>query len=191
MEPENKDLLNALASDVAGNYECLVTLYWRPLNAFVIRRMVPAHDAEDLVQEIFLRAYLALNHYPVQQIRDLKLRGWLYTIAWNACTNYLSRNKQPPLISIEGEADPISELEDTQSEQPDVLLELRERREELETLVSTLPHRYRDVVSLYYFEGLSQQEIANILNVRVGTVKVSVHRGLKLLQKVVALQTNR
>ncbi len=191
MEPENRELLNALAIDVAGNYERLVVQYWKPLRTFVIRRMISVQDAEDLVQEIFLRAYLALKRYSTSQIRDLKLRGWLYTIAWNACTNYLSRNKQPNCLSLEGEDDSSADLPDLESEQPEALLEQRERREELEKQVAALPPRYRDVVSLYYFEGFSQQEIADILNVRVGTVKVSVHRGLKMLQKALAVQTNR
>lgn len=189
MEPENQDLLARLATDVAGNYEHVVMLYWKPLRTFIIRRTIPVQEAEDLEQEIFLRAFLALKRYPTQQIQELKLRSWLYTIAWNACSNYLTRSKQPALISIKGEEDPVMELEDLQSEQPEIYLELREQREELEAQVAILPARYRDVVSLYYFEGFSQQEIASILNIRVGTVKVNVHRGLKLLQKLLA--TNR
>ena len=101
MEPEHKDLLNALATDLAGNYAQLVMLYWSSLKGFVIRRTIPVEDAEDMVQEIFLRAFLDLQRSSAQKIRTLKLRAWLYTIAWNACTNRLSRNKQPAMVSIE------------------------------------------------------------------------------------------
>ena len=192
MEPEHKDLLNALATDLAGNYAQLVMLYWSSLKGFVIRRTIPVEDAEDMVQEIFLRAFLDLQRSSAQKIRTLKLRAWLYTIAWNACTNRLSRNKQPAMVSIECEEGPLVALEGAQDEQPELLLEQKERREELEFQVAALPPRYRDVVSLYYFEGFSQQEIAEMLDVRVGTVKVSVYRGLKMLQKqLAAIQTNR
>ncbi|HEY4384129.1 MAG TPA: RNA polymerase sigma factor [Ktedonobacteraceae bacterium] len=191
MEPEYKDLLDALATDLAGNYEQLVMLYWSPLKGFVIRRMIPVQDAEDMVQEIFLRAFLDLQRSSVLKIRTLKLRAWLYTIAWNACSNRLSRNKQPVMVSIECEEGLIVDLEGLQSEQPELLLEQKERREELESQIATLPPRYRDVVSLYYFEGFSQQEIADMLEVRVGTVKVNVYRGLKMLQKQLAVQANR
>jgi RNA polymerase sigma-70 factor, ECF subfamily len=190
MEPEHKDLLKNLATDLAGNYEQLVVLYWNPLKGFVVRRMIPAPDAEDLVQEIFIRIYLDLRRSSVQKIEGLKLRSWIYTIAWNMCNNYLTRNKQPQIIWLESEENPLFELEDSQDEQPENLLELRERREELEALVATLPPRYRNVVSLYFFEGFTQPEIAELLHVRVGTVKVHVHRGLKLLQKALATQTN-
>ncbi|HTK08772.1 MAG TPA: RNA polymerase sigma factor [Ktedonobacteraceae bacterium] len=191
MEPEYKDLLDALATDLAGNYEQLVMLYWGPLKGFVIRRMIPVQDAEDMVQEIFLRAFLDLQRSSGLKIRTLKLRAWLYTIAWNACANRLSRNKQPVMVSIECEEGLIVDLEGLQSEQPELLLEQKERREELESQIATLPPRYRDVVSLYYFEGFSQQEIADMLEVRVGTVKVNVYRGLKMLQKQLAVQANR
>jgi RNA polymerase sigma-70 factor (ECF subfamily) len=190
MEPDNQDLLDELAKDLPGNYRQLVEQYWKPLRIFVLRRMIPAQDAEDMLQEIFSRAFFDLQRSSVQKIQTLKLRGWLYTIAWNACTNHL-RSRQPILLSLEGEDDAVIELEDPHSEQPEDLFELKEKREELEALIETLPSRYRNVISLYFFEGFSQQEIAEMLEVRVGTVKVSVYRGLKLLHKALVAQQTR
>jgi len=55
--------------------------------------------------------------------------------------------------------------------------------------VGALPPRYREVVSLYYFEDLSHQEIAEMLHQPVGTIKVAVHRGIRLLRKRLGLET--
>jgi RNA polymerase sigma-70 factor (ECF subfamily) len=75
------------------------------------------------------------------------------------------------------------ELEDEGYEQPEEAFENEERRRELIALVDTLPQRYRQVISLHYFEDLSYQEIADIFNQPAGTVRVSVHRGVGLLRK--------
>ena len=84
----------------------------------------------------------------------------------------------------------IVEQEEDQREQPEVSFERAERREELETLVAALPDRYREAVSLYYFEELSYQQIANLLDQPLGTVKSSVHRGIRLLRKQLSAQSN-
>ena len=71
-----------------------------------------------------------------------------------------------------------------------MLLEDAERRQELAGLVATLPDRYREAVSLYYFEEFSYQEIADLLDQPIGTIKSSVHRGIRLLRKLVSTQSN-
>jgi len=86
-----------------------------------------------------------------------------------------------PLDTSEDSA--LLELEDDGYAQPEEAFENEERRRELIALVDTLPQRYREVVSLHYFEDLSYQEIADIFNQPAGTVRVSVHRGIRQLRK--------
>jgi RNA polymerase sigma-70 factor, ECF subfamily len=190
MDESEEARLALLASSVDRYYEELVLLYSQPLRAFALRLLGHAQDAEDVVQEAFIRAYYALERYPVERVRTLKARPWLYKITWNCYCTYASRAKPPPSISLDfADDDAWLEPEDAAQEQPELALESSERRRELEALVGALPPRYREVVSLYYFEDLSHQEIAEMLHQPVGTIKVAVHRGIRLLRKRLGLET--
>ncbi len=164
-------------------------LYWNQLRAFALRRIKNAQDAEDIVQEVFIRAYLALERYSGPQIRSLKVRAWLYKIAWNLICNFTRRSN--PSWKFEDSEEDGAELEDEQGELPEAYVERLEQRQELERVLATLPQHYSVVVSLHYFDELGYQEIGELLNQPAGTVKVYVHRGLKLLRKVLVAQADR
>lgn len=185
MQPGGEDILNLLATDLDRNFERLVTLFWHQLKVFVLRKISNSQDAEDIVQEAFVRGYYALMRYTSQQILTLKVRPWLYKITWHVCCNYVSRSKAPPAISLDlPDEGGLLDCEDDVSTQPEELFERMEQRHELETLVASLPPNYRMVVSMYFFDELSQREIAEILGFQAGTVKVYVHRGVGLLRKM-------
>ena len=184
MDPGDSDILTLLATDLRHSYERLVSTYWYRLKVFVLRQVGSPQDAEDIVQEAFVRAYYALERYPVQRILALKVRPWLYKITWSVYCNYMERSKLPPSVPLDTSEDSaILELEDEGYEQPEAAFENEECRRELIALVDTLPQRYRQVISLHYFEDLSYQEIADIFNQPAGTIRVSVHRGVGLLRK--------
>jgi RNA polymerase sigma-70 factor (ECF subfamily) len=82
----------------------------------------------------------------------------------------------------------VSAIEDERSEQPDWILESAESRRELEDLVKALPKTYRVVVYLHFFADLSYQEVADILNVKVGSVRTNVSRGLHMLRQILEKQ---
>lgn len=188
MDPGDADILALLATDLRHSYERLVSTYWHQLKAFVLRQVGSPQDAEDIVQEAFVRAYYALERYPAQRILVLKIRPWLYKITWSVYCNHIERSKQPRLMQLDTSEDSTHlELIDDRYEQPEQVFENDERRSELIALVDTLPQRYREVVSLHFFEDLSYQEIADIFNQPAGTVRVAVHRGIALLRK--ALET--
>src|ERR1051326_6860249 len=127
MQPGGEDILTLLATDLDRNFERLVTLYWHQLKGFVLRKISHSQDAEDIVQEAFVRCYYALVRYTSQQILTLKLRPWLYKITWNVCCNYVSRSKGPPSISLDlpGESGHL-DWEDDASSQPEELFERME-----------------------------------------------------------------
>jgi len=184
MDPGDADILALLATDLRHSYERLVSIYWYRLKIFVLRQLKSPQDAEDIVQEAFVRAYYALERYPAQRILALKIRPWLYKITWSVYCNYMERSKLQQSMPLDTSEDSgLLELEDDGYAQPEEAFENEERRRELIALVDTLPQRYREVVSLHYFEDLSYQEIADIFNQPAGTVRVSVHRGIRQLRK--------
>jgi RNA polymerase sigma-70 factor (ECF subfamily) len=189
MDLETDQLAALLAADLDRHYEQLVSRYWHQLSLFVLRRIRHYQDTEDIIQETFMRAYLSLERYPYEQILTLKLRPWLYKIAWSVYCNTSGRNHFQLMVPLEATDEGWSiELEDEEENQPEVLYEKLEQRRELENLIDSLPPHFRELISLYYFEELTQKEVAEILNIPLGTVKVYIHRGIRLLRKKLAEQ---
>jgi len=193
MDVSGEKSLAQFASEVDAYYEQLVALYWQQLKAFAMARIGNPQDAEDIVQEVFIRAYVALERYSIRQRQDLKARAWLYKITWNLYYNFVSRSPEQQGLSIaldERQEHAWSESDDENGVNPAEVFEQLERRQELEALVASLPQHYQAVVSLYYFEELSLQEVAEVLNQPLGTVKVYVRRGIQQLRKILQMQVN-
>jgi RNA polymerase sigma-70 factor (ECF subfamily) len=132
------------------------------------------HDAEEVAQDTFLRAYKALLTYPPQRVRELKQRAWLNRIALNVVRNRV-RGHKPRLVELNGS-------EPDTGPGPEVQAMRRANLDELALRVAGLPARYREAVVLRYVQELSYEEAADALGQPVGTVKSNVHRGLKLLR---------
>ena len=132
------------------------------------------HDAEDVAQDTFVRAYRALATYTPERIRDLKQKAWLHRIAVNVVRNRV-RGVRPRLVELNG-----SEPDYASGPEEDVLR--KAEIDELAARVACLPVRYREAVVLRHVQELSYAEVADALGQPVGTVKANVHRGLKLLR---------
>jgi RNA polymerase sigma-70 factor (ECF subfamily) len=192
MDQDRQEHAYLTAEQVDAYYEQLVAKYWHQLRSFILRRTGNQQDAEDIVQEALMHAYYALERYPLQQIRTLQARPWLYKITWNVYSNYMSRTKPPFELSLDTpEGSLLFELDDEYEEQPEAVFERGERRRELEILVDKLPEQYREVITLYYFDELSQQEIADLLNRPVGTIKTHVYRGIRMLRKALQMKEGK
>ncbi|HKW60121.1 MAG TPA: sigma-70 family RNA polymerase sigma factor, partial [Candidatus Dormibacteraeota bacterium] len=104
------------------------------------------HDAEEVAQDTFLRAYRALVSYPPERVRDLKQKAWLHRIAVNVVRNRV-RGARPRLVELNG-----SEPDHSSGPEEDVI-----RRTEIDALaarVACLPARYRDAVVLRHVQDL-------------------------------------
>jgi RNA polymerase sigma-70 factor (ECF subfamily) len=132
------------------------------------------HDAEEVAQDTFLRAYRALCTYPPDRVRELKQKAWLHQIAVNVVRNRV-RGVHPKLVELNG-----SEPARGSGPEEDVMRKLE--IDELAARVAGLPPRYREAVVLRHVQELSYAEVADALGQPVGTVKANVHRGLKLLR---------
>ncbi|HEX5824243.1 MAG TPA: sigma factor, partial [Candidatus Limnocylindrales bacterium] len=83
-QPADAELAARLATDLDGAFEALVLAHQDRLFTIAFRTGGDRHDAEELVQDAFVRAYRAMAGYPPARVRDLRLRGWLTTILLNA-----------------------------------------------------------------------------------------------------------
>jgi RNA polymerase sigma factor (sigma-70 family) len=163
------DIAAHMATDLDGAFPGLV----RELQSDILsglRRMYGA-DAEDLTQETFIRAYRALRGYEPERIRELRVRGWIWTIALNLGRNHArDRARRPTPVELDdrdGRSDP---------EPPDSAA--WDRR------LGALPATQRRAVVLRHVVGLSYPEIAEAVARPEGTVKADVHRGLERLRRI-------
>jgi RNA polymerase sigma-70 factor (ECF subfamily) len=176
---DDPSLTAALAVDLPGSFERTVLSFQDRLFAFALRMTGSAADAEEIVQDAFVRAYRALEGYPAERRRALALRAWLYRITLNVTRNHV-RRRRLPVESLDGDRpEPVADA----AHRPPAVLERAERARTLARLVERLPGRYRAAVVLRHVEGLGYGEIAAILGQPVGTTKANVHRGLAVLRR--------
>jgi RNA polymerase sigma factor (sigma-70 family) len=139
-------------------------------------RSLAGSEAEDLAQETFIRAYRALNEYGSDRIRDLALRGWIWTIALNLGRNHARDRARRPMPVAETPEPAVSDPEPPDS---------RAWEQRLAALSTTT----RRAVVLRHVVGLGYEEIAVALGRPEGTVKSDVHRGLEKLREI--METER
>ena len=151
------------------------------------RRWLPSHhDAEDVTQEVFVRAYRALSQYSQQRIAELRLRPWLFTITLNLCRNHArSRRRRPVQTPLESNHDrgTTDSVEDDAVHRV-VVDEWRDR-------LAQLSSRQRDAIVLRHVVGLSYEEVGEVLQRPPGTIKSDVHRGLERLRNLITTEELR
>ena len=190
-EPDEAGLTAALATDLCGSFERLVLMFQDRLYRFALRLTGSQQDAEEVAQDALFRAYRALAEYPAARIEVLALRPWLYRITLNVVRNR-ARGGGMPVISLDQDRDgPAQDVRADERAQPELAWERAEGRDELQTLVATLPERFREAVVLRHVEGLAYPEVAAVLNQPLGTVKANVHRGVRILRAALSQQLDR
>jgi len=179
-------ITTALADDLDRAFPELVIRLQDDLFSGILRMTGNRADAEDVAQEAFIRAYRALQGYSPARIRQLRLRGWLWTIAINLCRNRArGRSRKPEAFLPEG-----FEPADRASGPEQVMLDLDGGRR-LGQTVAALPAAQREAVVLRHVVGLPYAEIAEATGRPVGTVKADVHRALAHLRRMVPSEETR
>jgi RNA polymerase sigma-70 factor (ECF subfamily) len=135
-----------------------------------------AHDAEDLVQETYLRAFRAFDRYQP----GTNIRAWLFTILHRARTDSFRRQaRSPQTVELTGEGPAVPPAQEA----------LAAGGEDIVRAMEGLPEVFRNAVVLRDMEDFSYDEIARILEVPVGTVMSRIHRGRALLRTALARRT--
>ncbi len=141
------------------------------------------NDAEDLVQEAYIKAYRFWDRFE----SGSNCRAWLFKIMTNIFINeYRSRSRSPVAVNVDEIDDSFlyGQLAATKSgDDPEKDLFAKIMDNDVKKAIEELPDDFRIVVVLSFLEGFSYQEIADITDLQLGTVKSRLHRGRKLLQK--------
>jgi RNA polymerase sigma-70 factor, ECF subfamily len=176
-QSDDSTVVSAFLGGEERAFQELVERYQTRLLNFIYRTIGDRDRAEDLVQEVFIRVYRHLHRFD----RSKKFSTWVYTIASNLAKNELRNRSRSPLVlfqtmqgSSEEEDRPV-QFEDTTS-RPDDMYRKRHLRELVEQTVSQLPEHHRQVFVLRELEGKSYEEIAEITDCNLGTVKSRLNR---------------
>ncbi len=147
--------------------------YLKPLYSTACRLTRCPHDAEDLVQETFLRAFRSFESFTP----GTNLRAWLYTILHRVRTDALRKlGRTPRTVELVDEAHAVPPSQDA----------LARGQEEVARALAGLPEAYRAAVVLRDVEDLTYDEIARALDIPIGTVMSRIHRGRALLRQALA-----
>lgn len=152
-------------------FELLVRTYSEPLY-WQIRKMVINHDdADDLLQNVFLKAWNNIHNFR----GDAKLSTWLYKIAVNESINFINREKQKHTSSADSEdvSFLLNNIEADEYFDGDAL------HKELLKAIAALPEKQRLVFNMRYFDEMKYEEISDVLGTSVGALKASYHHAMK------------
>lgn len=178
---EDADLVRRCLSGDQRACRDLVRRYERPVYSVLMRVVRRSEDAEDLVQETFVKAFRALERYDPER----SFAAWIFTIASRlAIDHYRRRRIQTVSLNV---TDPGSGEERTMDVEdkglkPDEVTSYAEEEARTASLIDSLPEHYRIVVLLRHQQDLSYEEIAEALNLPLGTVKARIHRARALLK---------
>lgn len=166
-------------------YAELVARYQDAVYGMALRFVRRSAEAEDIAQEAFLRAYRGLGGFK----REARFSTWLYRITWNLCADWLRRYGGPRYGAPRGPGprrisvsmDDAREIADATVDVEGDLVEAEEKRA-VQAALDGLDEKYRNVVTLLYYQKLSYEEIAGVLQVPLKTVETRLYRARKQLK---------
>jgi RNA polymerase sigma-70 factor (ECF subfamily) len=183
--PSDQQLVERVQAGDKRAFDLLVLKYQHKIISLVGRYVKDHHEAMDVSQEAFIKAYRALANFR----GDSQFYTWLYRIAINTAKNYLvARNRRPPDVDVEaneygdyGSADIMADV-DT----PENLMARDQLQDKVFATLEKLPDDLRTALTLREFEGMTYEQIAQVMDCPVGTVRSRIFRARDTIDKEVA-----
>lgn len=190
MLDDERQLLSRIHEHDPSAFQALVDRYKRQIYCLGLDLTGNHHDAEDLAQDVFLRAYQSIGNFR----GDSRISSWLHRIAVNAHID--SRRKKSTYMTIsyddpEDDAGRFSAAIDSPAHNPQRSLEANRIQEDIEKALQVLTPRERMVFVLRHYQDLALKEIAEAMDVSEGTVKSFLFRAIKKLQKSLAVYSSQ
>lgn len=163
-------------------YEEVVAFYQNKVFQICYRMLGDRHEAEDIAQEAFIRAFMNIDSYDEKR----KFSTWLYRIATNLSIDRLRKKKPDYYLDAEVKGtEGLNMYSRLAAEQalPEEEVESLELQSYIQREIMMLPPKYRSVIALRYLDEMPLNEISDILEIPVGTVKTRIHRGREALRK--------
>ncbi len=178
MQRTDEELVVLSTAGDTESFNQLVVRWERPIFALAYRVLGREEDAKDVCQETFLRAFRALKGFKGQA----KFSSWLYRIALNLCRDWIRRERRSSMVTsldADNEPEPVSEPVETAEE----LAVRRDLGRVLSRAMTALSEEQRTTIVLKEYHGLTFQEIADLQECPLSTVKTRLYQGLGLLRR--------
>ncbi len=172
----DKEIIEKYLSGDVESFELLIRKYEEGIYRYCFRFTGNYEDAQDMAQQTFIKVFENIEKVDLEN----SLKSWIYTIATNLCRTLYRKKKEVNFSELEG-----SETEDEGSsenyfkdESIDVQKEVeqKELKENLKNILDKMPEKYRAVLNLYYIEEFSYEEIAEMIEIPINTVRTHLKR---------------
>lgn len=173
----DNELLKEIQKGELDKYSEVIQRYQGKLFAYLYRLIGDREEAEDLLQDVFIKVFKNLNNYDAER----KFSSWIYRIAHNEAVNHIKRKYLKKFISWEDVVSSKDKLETSVEDSPDSSWMRRETVKEVDEAINKLPIKYRQVLVLRYYSDKSYEEIGEILKKPVNTVGTLINRAKKKL----------
>lgn len=184
MEQKEIDMINYIKSGDIEAFEEMLTMYQKLIYNICYRMFNNKEDAEDLTQDVFVKVYNKINSFN----EKTSFKSWICTIATNTCIDELRKRKNKTTVSIDKniETDDGELKIDVVSNEktPEEAVVKNEEAHMLENALLELNIEDREIIVLRDIQGLSYDEISEIKNIKLGTVKSKLARARLKLQKI-------
>lgn len=174
MEEERRWIQEVLSGNKQA-YAHIINKYKNPLYATILRMTKNPQDAQDFVQEAFIKVYRQLGKYD----ETGKFSSWMYRVAINHCMDEF-RKKRYKMKQVE-----INEGQVLNSNHPEVIFLKKEKSRQLERLIASLPQDERMIILLRYVNELSYSEISELVDIPLSTVRNKLHRAKKKMRDTI------
>jgi RNA polymerase sigma-70 factor (ECF subfamily) len=156
----------------------LIERYEPKLSRYAKKFLSDPEDGKDVVQDVFIKAYTNIQQFNVEK----KFSSWIYRIAHNELVNALKKKSREPIISFD--FDTILPHFITAKERAESKILDEDLKKNLDTYLSKLPAKYREILILYYLEQMDYKEVSEILKIPQSTVGVRLKRAKIALKKL-------
>jgi RNA polymerase sigma-70 factor (ECF subfamily) len=178
-EPSDEQLAELVQKGNTETFGTLVVRYEQKLSRYGRKFLSDREDIKDIVQDIFLRSYENIKSFDP----SMRFSSWIYRIAHNMFINHIKKKSRNPLVLVDLDtflAHPVYE-DPSEKER-----EQKEMEKMIALCLDQIPLKYREVLLLYYSEGLAYKDIADVLQIPQGTVGIRIQRGRVALRKACA-----
>jgi len=181
----DKDLIIEYLDGSNESLNILIRRYLQPIYNFVYTYIKDEEEAEDVVQEVFLKAWRNLKKFK----KDKNFKTWIYKIAKNSSLDFLKKKKNITFSELNKNSYNndvetfVDSIEDNDDLLPDEIYYKLELQKDIEEVLDEIPVIYGEVLNLYYINEFNFREISEILGVSINTVKSRYRRSLIILKE--------
>jgi len=175
----DEEIVKMIQSGQIVLFDILIERYEQKIKRYCQRFLSKKEDVEDILQDIFIKVYRNIQSFNPEK----RFSPWIYRIAHNALLNVLKKRKIKVLSFIDLDIFLPHSLKENNSLEEE--LDQKNFKEIINNYLEKLDPKYREPIYLFYFENLSYQEIADVLEIPVATVGVRIKRGKEKIKKFI------